>query len=78
MQADPQPYEDLPGGFMRHLQSTVFPPWIIGRHSMTAWEARIVGAEWAHQQSQWCTATPHPETPAERYAAITLDALGFP
>ena len=44
-QESPHPYQDLPGGFLRHLQDALFPPWIIGRGSMTAWEARIVGEE---------------------------------
>ena len=41
-QEDPHPYRDLPGGFSKHLRGALFPPWIIGRHSMTAWEAHIV------------------------------------
>ena len=44
-QEGPHPYQDLPGGFSKHLQEALFPPWIIGRGSMTAWEARIVGEE---------------------------------
>ena len=32
---DPHPYQDLPGGFLRHFQSALFPPWIIGRGTMT-------------------------------------------
>ena len=43
LQEGPDPYQDLPGGFSKHLQDALFPPWIIGRGSMTAWEARIVG-----------------------------------
>ena len=46
-QEDPHPYQDLPGGFSKHLQDASFPPWIIGRGSLTTWEARIVGEEWA-------------------------------
>ena len=42
-QENPHLYRDLPAGFSRHLQDALFPPWIIGRGSMTAWEARIVG-----------------------------------
>ena len=38
-QADPHPYRDLPGGLSKHLQGALSPPWIIGRSSMTAWEA---------------------------------------
>ena len=49
LQESPHPYQDLPGGFSRHLQDALFPPWIIGRGSMTAWEARIVGEEWARE-----------------------------
>ena len=48
-QEDPHPYRDLPGGFSKHLQDVLFPPWIIGRGSMTAWEARRVGVEWARE-----------------------------
>ena len=65
-QEDPHPYRDLPGGFSRHLQDALFPPWIIGRGSMTAWEARIVGEEWAREWGPWCAATRAPETPAQR------------
>ena len=46
---DPHPYRDLPGGFSKHLRGALFPPWVIGRNSMTAREAHIVGAEWAHE-----------------------------
>ena len=31
-------YRDLPGGFSKHLHDALFPPWIIGRGSMTAWQ----------------------------------------
>ena len=72
----PHPYQDLPGGFSRHLQDALFPPWIIGRGSMTAWEARIVGEEWAREWDRWCAATRAPETPAQRYAAIPLPGVG--
>ena len=75
-QEDPNPYRDLPGGFSRHLQDALFPPWIIGRRSMTAWEARIVGEEWAREWGLWCAATRNPETPAQRYAAIPLEGCG--
>ena len=47
LQEDPHPYRDLPVGFSKRLQDALFSPWIIGRSSMTAWEARIVGEEWA-------------------------------
>ena len=43
---------------------------------MTAWEARIVGEEWAREWSRWCAATRTPETPAQRYAAILLQGWG--
>ena len=46
---DPHPYRDLPGGFSKHLQDALVPPWIIRRGSMTAWETRIVGEEWARE-----------------------------
>ena len=75
-QEDPHPYQDLPGGFSKHLQDALFPPWIIGRGSMTAWEARIVGVEWAREWGRWCAATRAPETPAQRYAAIPLEGWG--
>ena len=48
-QEDPNPYRDLAGGFSKHLQDALFPQWIMGRGSMTAWEARIVGEEWARE-----------------------------
>ena len=70
---DPHPYRNLPGGFSKHLQDALFPPWIIGRGSMTAWEARIVGEEWVREWGQWCAARRAPETPAHRYAAIPLE-----
>ena len=72
-QEDPHPYRDLPGGFSKQLQDALFPPWIIGRGSMTAWEARIVGEEWEREWGRWCAATRAPETPAQRYAAIPLE-----
>ena len=75
-QEGPQAYQDLPGGFSRHLQDALLPPWIIGRGSMTAWEARIVGEEWVREWSRWCAATRAPETPAQRYAAIPLKGWG--
>ena len=75
-QEGPQPYQELPGGFSRHLQDALFPPWIIGHGSMTTWEARIVGEEWARQWGRWCAATRAPETPAQRYAAIPLEGWG--
>ena len=64
-QEDPQPYRDLPGGFSKHLQDALFPPWIIGRGSMSAWEARIVVEEWVCEWGRWCAATRAPETPAQ-------------
>ena len=72
-QEDPHPYRDPPGGLSKHLQDALFPRWIIGRSSMTAWEARIVGKEWARKWGPWCAATRAPETPAQRYAAIPLE-----
>ena len=75
-QQGPDPYQDLPGGFSKHLQDALFPPWIIGRGSMTAWEARIAGEEWAREWRRWCAATRAPETPAQRYAAIPLEGWG--
>ena len=75
-QEGPHPYKDLPGGFSKNLQDALFPPWIIGRGSMTGWEARIVGEEWAREWSLSCAATRAPETPAQRYAAIPLKGWG--
>ena len=75
-QEGPHPYQELPGGFSKHLQDALFPPWIIGRGSMTAWEARIVAEEWAREWGRWCAATRAPETPAQRYAAIPLKGWG--
>ena len=43
---------------------------------MTAWEARIVGAEWAREWGRWCAATRTPEAPAQQYAAIALEGWG--
>ena len=75
-QEDPHPYRDLPGGFSRHLEDALFPPWIIGRSSMTAWEARIVGEQPTREWGWWCVATRAPETPAQRYAAVPLEGWG--
>ena len=75
-QEGPQPYQDLLGGFSKHIQDGLFRPWIIGRGSMTAWEARIVGEEWAREWSRWSAATRAPETPAQRYTAIPLEGWG--
>ena len=75
-QEGPHPYQDLPGGFSKHLQDTLSPPWIIGRGSMTGREARIVGEEWAREWSRWCAATRAPETSAQQYAAIPLGGWG--
>ena len=41
----PPPVPGPARGFSKHLQDTLFPPWIIGRGSMTAWYTRKVGAE---------------------------------
>ena len=49
LQEDPHPYRDLPAGFLKHLQGALFPPWIMGGNSMTAWEAHIVGPKWARK-----------------------------
>ena len=67
------PYRDLPGGFSKHLQDALLPPWIIRRGSMTAWEARIVGAEWVREWGRWCAAMRAPGAPAQQYAAIPLE-----
>ena len=48
-QEDPHPYWDLPRGFSKHLQDALFPRSIIGRGSMTAWEAHIVFEKWARE-----------------------------
>ena len=75
-QEDPDPYRDLPGGFSKHLQDALDPRWIIGRGSMIAWEARIVGEDWVREWGRWCAATRGSETPAQRYAAIPLEGWG--
>ena len=62
-QEDPHPYRDLPESFSKHLQDALFPQWIIGRGSMTAWEARILGEEWAREWGRWCAATSAPGDP---------------
>ena len=72
-QEDPHLYRDLTGGFSKHLQDALFPPWIIRRGSMTAWEARIVGVEWARKWGRWCAATRAPGAPSQQYAAIPLE-----
>ena len=69
----PDAYRDLPGEFSKHLQDALLPPWITGRGSMTAWEARIVGADWARKWGRWCAATRAPGAPAKQYAAIPLE-----
>ena len=74
---DAHAYWDLPGGFSKHLQDALFPRWIIGRGSMTAWEARIVGEGWAREWGRWCAATRAPETPQRRYAASQLEGWGL-
>ena len=51
-QEDPNHYRDLPEGLSKHLRGTLFPPWIIRHNSITAWEAHIVGAEWARDWDQ--------------------------
>ena len=63
-------------GFLKHLRGTHFPPWVIGRNSMTAWETDIVGVEWARKWSQWCATTRTPETPAPQYADVPLEGWG--
>ena len=73
---DPHPHRDVPGGFSKHLRGALFPPWVIGRNSMTAWEARIVGSEWAHEWSWWCATKRTPGTPATQYAAVPLEGWG--
>ena len=69
-------YRDLSGGFSKHLQGALFSPCIIGRNSMTAWAAHIVGAEWAREWSRWCATTRAPGTPALQYAAVPLEGWG--
>ena len=62
-QEDPHPYRDLLGDLWEHLRYTLFPPWIIGRNSITAWEAHIVAAEWASECNWWCATTRASGTP---------------
>ena len=75
-QEDPHLYRDLLGGFSKHVRGALFPPWIIGHNSMTAWEAHIVGAEGAREWSRWCATTRAPGTPAPQYAAVPLEGWG--
>ena len=74
-QEDPHPYRDLPGRFSEQLQVDLFPPWIIGRSSMTVWEVHKVGAEWARECRRWCATTRAPGTPTPQYAAVPLRGL---
>ena len=69
----PHRYLDLPKALSGHHRGAHFPPWIIGRNSMTAWEERIVFADWAQEWSRWCRTTRSPDAPAERYASIPLE-----
>ena len=75
-QGDPHPYPDLPAGFSKHLQDALFPPWIIGRGSMTVWEARIEGEEWARESGRRRATTRAPGTSAQQYAAVPLEGWG--
>ena len=75
-QEDPHPYRDLAGVFSKHLQAALFPPWIIRRSSMTAWQTHIVGAEWAREWSRWCPTARASWTPAPQYAAVPLEGWG--
>ena len=77
-QEDTHPYRDLPGGFSQHLRGALFSPWIIGGNLMTPWEACIVGAEWAHEWSRWCTTTNPLKTPAAQYDAVPLEGSDTP
>ena len=43
---------------------------------MTVLEARIVGAEWAHEWGRWCAATRATGAPTQQYAAILLEGWG--
>ena len=72
-QEDPHPYQDLPGSFSKHLRGTLFPPWIIGRNLMTAWEVHVVAAEWARQWDRWCATTRALGAPTPQYAAVPLE-----
>ena len=55
---------------------TSFPPWIIGRNSMIAWEAHIVGAEWARKWTRWCATTRAPGTSTPQFTASPLEGWG--
>ena len=70
------PYRDLPGGFSKHLRATLSPRWVIGRNLITAWEAHIVGAEWAHVWDRCCATTRARGTPTLQHAAIPLEGWG--
>ena len=56
-QEEPHLYWDLPRGLSKHLQDALCPQWMIGRGSMTAWETRIVGEQWARDLRRCCAAT---------------------
>ena len=73
---DPHPYRDLLGGFPKHLWGALSPPWVIGRNSVTAWEAHIMGAEVAHEWSRWCATTGTSGTPATKCPAVLLKGWG--
>ena len=70
------PYQDLPRGLSKHLPGTLFPPWIIGRISMIALEAHIVGAEWAREWDLWCATTRAAGSPTLQNGAFPLEGWG--
>ena len=43
---------------------------------MTAWEAHILGAEWAPKWSRWCATTRAPGALAQQYAAVLVEGWG--
>ena len=75
-QEGPHPYQDLPGGFLKHLQDALFPPWIIRRGSMTAWEARIVGEELGARVEPVARRHARPGDPCATIRRHTLEGWG--
>ena len=73
---NPHPYRDLPGNFSKHLRGALFPSWVIGRNSMTAWEAHIVAAECLHEWSRQGATTRKPQNLATQYAPVALEGRG--
>ena len=63
-------------GFLKAPQRRILPTAGHRTQFMTAWEAHIVGAEWAHKWSRWCATTRTRGTPATQYAPVPLEGWG--